>query len=257
MKINSIAFILVLLLSTTAFGQKVKYQINKDMELKIKSDNGNNGLAVVYNKKKKIYYTIYAGNKSYPLEVHDLSGTSVYQMRSDVDARGMWYDKKCNCLMGTVYGNAGSYEIELNADGMPVRTTENSKTYNFDGQGVAVAGKKYIYHMAAGGSLVKVHKKSGAVSQISIKDAYPKFYNLNVNGIVYTGIKGHEIGLVNATEKKLVLFNAKTGKMAANIQINADGADVSGHFRVSFANGRLFLYQGNTRSWYGYKVSNK
>ena len=257
MKLGLILGTFVLITTAYSVAQNFNSAPSESLSLEIGGKNGNNGLAVVYNKKKDIYYSVFAGNASYPVEVHKANGMSIYSNKIGVDVRGMWYDKKCKCLTGTVYGNKKTYKLDLDKTGMPLSTTTEAKSYGLEGQGHTVGSKKYIYSLNTLGVVLKM-KKSGDVSKgIAIKRDYSDFSNLNKNGIVYTGIKGFEIGFINVRTSSLELFSEKTGRLTKSIKIDLmSGKGMPSNFNVAYANKHLFIFDKQTRNWKGFKIIN-
>lgn len=242
------------LFAASSFAQLRSEVASADIVLKIESSDGNNGLAVCHNPVKNVYYSIFAGNSSYPIETHNSAGESIDSQQAGVDARGMWFNSSCNCLQGTMYNNAGSFDISLDLQGKPSGTQTNMEVYNLDAQGVTTGNGKYVYSYDGYGNILKFKKGSKKAKKLAISNSYVDYQHFNANAIMYTGISGHELGMVNYQTNELVLFSEKKGKLAKVIKINVQEVSISEGFRTSFANGHLFLYDSETRSWYGYSI---
>ena len=150
-----LAFTVVVSLNGITLAQKLNDAAASNIELKVESSDGNNGLAVAFNQDKNIYYTVFAGNEIYPIEAHSLDGSSLRSTAIGVDARGMWYNSSCNCIQGTIYNNMGSFEMGLDGNGFPSPVITSSTTYNLGGQGVTTGYKNYIYSLDKSGMVLK------------------------------------------------------------------------------------------------------
>jgi hypothetical protein len=239
-----------------SFAQAPVQTAQKDIQLNIQADKGFNGLAVAYNQKENVYYSVFAGNTSFPLEVHNAAtGASIATKEVGADIRGMWYNPKKNQLQGILVGNEGSYEMDL------VGTMFSSPkiiniAYGLDFNDIACFHNKKIYFLNGNGLTVFKQGKTKAV-----KNIYPEAFgslgadNFNMNGFFHTGVKGYEIGVYNYVEKKLYLFSEATGKTTAKVDIAFDAEYLElDRFKISFANKRLFLYDANNRKWDGYRL---
>jgi len=91
----------------------------KDIELAITSQSGNNGISVSWNEEKRIYYAVYGGSATYPLEIFSEDGKSIFSKEIGYDIRGMAYHEKWNCLVGNLYDAGGYYKIYLDPSGIP------------------------------------------------------------------------------------------------------------------------------------------
>jgi hypothetical protein len=77
--------------------------------------------------------------------------------------------------------------------------------------------------------------------------------NINTTAFIYTGTKKMEIGLLNHAHKEIYLFNLKNGEHMATVKLPGD-AITHNVFRFAYANGYIFLYDQDTRSWTGYQL---
>ncbi|MGV3630677.1 MAG: hypothetical protein ACO1O6_05710 [Bacteroidota bacterium] len=238
------------------FAQAPVQTAQKDIQLKIEADNGYNGLAVAYNPKQNVYYSVYAGNMTFPLEVHNaVTGASVSSQQIGADIRGMWYNEKKNQLQGILVGNEGSFTMDI--DGTQASAPKITPvSYGMDFNDIACFHNKKVYFLNGNGLTVFKQGKTKAV-----KNMLPQVFenqgieSFNVNGFFHTGMKGYEIGLFNLVDEKLYLINEATGKTAATVEIAFDGEyPEMDRFKISYANKHVFLYDVNTRSWDGYRL---
>tara|TARA_Y100000385_G_scaffold291774_1_gene372225 strand:+ start:10906 stop:11709 length:804 start_codon:yes stop_codon:yes gene_type:complete len=251
----------VLIGSFTANAQLIDYP-KSSFSLVLKSDNGTNGSGVAYDPAKQLYYTIIAGNSSFPLEVFNSSGKHLFPVaEAGNDLRGIWWNKKAKSLEGNCYGENGIVKIGLTSTGSP---SSSGNTTIFEGSGevrptgnscgVYDAKKKELYYFE--NETFKVFKrKTGALSRKIEPDlTSSERRELNYTSMIYTGIKRGELGLLDVNARKVYLFNKKTGAKTATINLPND-APVSDRFAFSYANGYIFLFDKDLRTWYGYKIT--
>ncbi len=251
-----LSFILcVTLYAGIAFAQAPKQNASHDIVLTINSYDGNNGLAVAYNAKLNLYYSIFAGNQDYPIEVHDGSGRSVFSTSIGADVRGMWFNDKKNQLEGILYDNKGSFVMKLDGSGYPKPVETSGASYGMESQCVAAFFKGNVYFVNDYGYLFKFKQGQKKSKEVKITDAYTEWFSLNTYGVFHTGKKGYEIGLFNFINNTVVLFNEKTGNVGAivNLDLPSD-MESPDSFKVSYCNNRVFLYDGYERKWYGFKI---
>ena len=225
-----------------------------DLSLVIESEDGNNGLAVAYDKFKNIYYTVFAGNAAYPIEVHDANGKSISSSEIGADLRGFWLNPSSSNLEGILYDNAGSCTFKLNQYGFPLGVDIVSFSYGMDGNDVACFNNGKVYFITYDGIKVfKKGKKKGKV--IKNSQAFLEYNVYNPKSIFHTGIKGFELGIYNHADSKVILINEKSGKIVSEISIPLDhNYEDLENFNVGFANNHFFLFSKNDRTWFGFKI---
>lgn len=256
MKKLILAFILTS--GLTAIAQSPLSTANCDITLAIESSAGNNALSVSYNPIQKVYYTAFAGNGSYPLEMHDLSGKSLSSQESGYDLRGLWYNPKAKALQGISYNNENSFEMKINTDGTLKGSVSSDFSYGMQSQtvGTYAANKKSV--MFVEGNLVsffKIGKTSAKTVTLSPLDYS---VSLNTNGPMYTGVKNYEIALFEADTKTVHLFSVKSGKETGKVMLESgtcgEIADAPDNFRVAYANDKVFIYDTDSRTWSGFSI---
>ena len=75
--------------------------------------------------------------------------------------------------------------------------------------------------------------------------------DLNANSVVYTGCPGHEIGLYDFTNQRLLFVNKATGAYSGESQLPASAPQRSS-FGMSYANNLFWLFESG--SWSSYQV---
>lgn len=247
-KIISFSFALMITIPW-AFAQN-SYTAKKDMTLKFKGEDGTNASAVVWNPDKHVYYSVIAGNAEFPLETFSQSGNVQYTGTAGVDTRGLWYNKSTSKLEGNGYGDVGYFFSNLNASGEPRSPEVSYSGQNqpdgncvgaFDGKKVYFFYDGKIYSYSTKGKAGKSFEAQNLPAGISV---------LNATTVVYTGRKGEEFGLLDYDAKKVYLLDKK-GKYKASVTLPSS-AVTHDMFRFSFSNGKIWLYDVDTRAWTGY-----
>lgn len=251
-------------------GNKELRVMNAEFVMQIKiPEGGANGASVVYNPKEKLYYAAQAGNKVFPLIIFDKSGTIVSKEGQEtlIDVRGLWYNPKSKRIEGNGYDDAGWFYYDLDKSGLPeqlVTTKEGLYQPDKNSPGVLntdddevlfLDGMNVVCYKTDGTDkrkVIQVHLGSsspGEGTQISASDFDD---NYNTRSIIYTGIKGAEIGFLNVTKKQVELYDIKSGYMSQVIKIPASFT-IETFFNFSYSNGIYWLFDKQTRKWMGYK----
>jgi hypothetical protein len=217
------------------------------LKLSLQSEDGTNGCAVVWNPKLRLYYSVIAGNASFPIDIFDESGKWKNVTNAGIDNRGMWFNAKSGRLNGHSY-QGEIIEWELSGNGTPENTSILVET-GPEGQSVATSGKGLIY-LYKEGVIEKYSAKGKKSGAINLSDFNAEKYNAYSMG--FTGVKGYEIVLLNLENTALDFFNLK-GKRTASINLPGE-VPYAENFRFSFANNYAWLYDVDTRTWSGYKV---
>lgn len=252
--------LLVLCLVTTMFttAQSPLMNSNCDITLTVQGEDGTNGVSVAYNPSTQLYYTVFAGNSAYPIEVHSSSGTSIASQEVGFDVRGMWYNPSTKSLQGISYDNQGGFEIKLNTDGTIKGSVATSFSYGMEGQTVATYAAKKKAIMFVEGNTVYFFKPGKSKSKTLTLSPTDMNTTLNTNGPMYTGVKNYEIALFEAETMTVHLFSASSGKETGKVVLKAGSCDpvddVPTYFKVSYANDRVFLFDTESRTWTGYKL---
>lgn len=247
-----------LVLSVQAMAQQPLSRSNCDITLAIQDDSGTNGVAVTYNPATKLYYTAFAGNSAYPLEIFDASGKFISTQEIGYDSRGLWYNPSTKKLEGISYDNAGTFSISLNTDGGISGATEQAFSYGMEGQTVAAFSEKKKSILFVEGLTAYIFKPGKL--KYKMVTLMPDNYDaeLNSNGPIYTGVKNYEIGLFEASTMTVHLFNGSSGKETAAVKLTSGTCGEIGvvptYFRVSYCNNHVFLFDTDSRQWTGYKL---
>jgi hypothetical protein len=239
------------------FGQVIDHP-RSSITFEIGQESGTNGSSVVYNPDAQLYYTIIAGNTSYPLEVFDTKGNSVYETKTGRDMRGLWWNSKAGTLEGNCYDDGGIISYPLDGQSFPSKG-EQTLFKGADHQpdvhscGVYDSKKKQILYFYEGN--IYAFKRSNGEFSKSISLSISNLENMNATTLMYTGVKKMEVGLLDYMNGKVYLYNIKTGEKTATITL-PDHVITFSLFRVSYANNHVFIYDADKRVWSGFQIFN-
>jgi hypothetical protein len=241
---NWIWMLLLLVMGGQLLAQKPLDRASATMRLAVKGSEGTN--------VHRLYYTVIAGNADFPLEALSDRGVILQSGAAGFDARGLWYNPYTRRLEGNSFGGE-LYAIELDSRGYPRPTAKvvMENVYKPGGQAVgAYDGKKSVYYYM-GGVIFEVNSKTHTLrKQIKLDISESRAYN--TTSMVYTGVKKYEFGLLDYSARQLHLFNRK-GQLEAKVELPSD-VPVNSAFRLSYANGQLWLYDAEERAWRGMKI---
>ncbi len=217
----------------------------------------NNATGVAYNPNFNLYYIAQAGNPGFPLETFDAVGTPLYQTNTGFDMRGMWWNSNTNQLESNGYNTGGIWAYDLNASGYALNTGTsiftglNQPTSQSVGDYNCVDDELWYYN---NGSIMKRDRATNAlIGTFPLVGIPVGTANLNNNSIVYTDCAGHEIGLVDYVLLRVYFFDKTTLTYTGYSQLPA-GTVVNNAFRVSWANGLLWLFDSGPDIWYSFEV---
>ncbi|MCX6319698.1 MAG: hypothetical protein NTW29_20635 [Bacteroidetes bacterium] len=229
---------------------------------------GTRGAAVVWHPLQKKYYAAMAGNIGYPLGVYDEKGNRLSDdsLNTNEDIRGMWYNPIKKQIQGNSYGEYGWFSYTLNPKGIPISSTifvegmnqpgdQSVGSYSIAKQEVMFLkdGQVFFYNMKGEeleGALTLQwgRVKSDGVS--SDDPATPEAYNYTT--VVYTGIKGAELGVLNILDMQIELYNIADGFMTQKLKLPEE-APVNQSFNFAYANGMYWLFSMESRTWSAFK----
>ena len=232
---------------------------------------GTRGACVTWHPLQKKYYAAMAGNYAYPLCTYDASGKRLSPDEQECmrDIRGLWYNPIKKAIQGNSYNDGGWFEYKLDAKGL-IRDTEilvdGMKqpgeqcvgAFNHVSNEVLFLDNGVVYAYTKEGDVsqntVTIHwgvrKKNRANNDAITNPETPEEYNTTT--VVYTGIKGSELALLNVKSKKIELYDLKEGYLSAELSLPIE-ADVEKSFNFAYANGIFWLFDMENRVWIGYK----
>lgn len=231
---------------------------------------GTRGASVAWHPVQKKYYASMAGNIGYPMGVYDVTGKriSADTLNCNADTRGLWYNVQKKELQGNTYNDYGWFRYAVNTKGIPVKTTifldgKNQPGDNSVGafnptkqQVLFLHGNEIFFYSMKGeesGQSLTINwgrTKTDGVSEEG--EEIWTWEDYNYTTVVYTGIKGAELGLLNITDSQIELYNIADGFLTRKLKL-PDDASINVSFNFAYANGMFWLFNMDERKWTGYK----
>jgi hypothetical protein len=260
----------LLTLTIVSYTQAKNSVLKEVLKLEIAGEGGSNGAAVAWHPIQKKYYAAMAGNISYPLGVYDIKGKrlSPDDQSTQFDIRGLWYNPATKTLQANGYDDNGWIEYILDKKGFPETVTDLIDGNNQPTEqsvGALNPLKKDIYFFNEDGNIsvygsidaavkdeIKLTLGVTAGDDDGLRDNLDVIDNYNASTLIYTGIKGAEIGLLNYEENQIELYNIATSYLTRTLTLPT-GAAAYDNLNFSYANGLFWLFNKETRVWTGYK----
>ncbi len=272
---NKLLFLSVFLLfagHTVSWSQESK-DLKKVIQLKIPREGGANGAQVAWNPAEKKYYAAMAGNSSFCLGVYNTEGilVSSTSQQTMFDIRGFWYNPATRSLQMNGYNDFGIAEYTLDSDGIPADvkilkdgmnqpTEQSSAAYNPTEKVMyffSEDGGIEVYTLSTGGyermiDIALGLTKEADKEKVFSRDNLEVLDDYNTTTVVYTGISGAEIGLLNHYKKQVEFYSLKSGYMTRKWLLPTD-APAQTILNFSYCNGIFWLFDKQLRIWNGYK----
>ncbi len=260
---------LTLLLSFQSRSQTTR-TLKEVIKLEITEEGGANGAAVAWHPVQKKYYTAIAGNSEFPMVVFDAKGKKLFEegLKTQYDVRGLWYNPFAKALQTNGYDDYGWGQYKLFEDGKPGEITdiyEGMLQPTEQSVGAYDAAKNMLYFLDEDGSLAQYNVKTKEfVQSVTLnlgktkknKDAEGTnedvLESYNSTALIFTGIKGSEIGLLNIDSREVELYNITDGYLVSKLKV-PETQEVYTMFNFSYANGTYFFFDKETRVWKGYR----
>lgn len=271
---KTLSLLISLVILQTGIPAQVKVPLKKMMELPMSrtADDdkpGTRGASVAWHPVLRKYYAGFAGNAEYPLAVFDEKGKRLSKddLSTMADIRGLWYNPVSKTINGNSYAEGGWFSYKLDKAGVPVDiavlhegmtqpTDQSVGVYNPLTKQALFLLNSQVYMYDSKGVLqdsVTIHWERRKVDGIS-DDEDIEYFNedYNSNALVYTGIKGQELGFLNIITRQIGLYDIKTGFLVKTL-ILPDEAITESIFNFAYANGIYWLFDMEERKWIGYK----
>ncbi|MBP7554694.1 MAG: hypothetical protein KA821_00415 [Chitinophagaceae bacterium] len=260
--------------STQATAQVAAKKLKQTLELKMQKTadddmSGTRGASVVWHPVLKKYYAGFAGNTAYPLAVFDEKGKRLNEedLATMIDLRGLWYNPVTKQICGNGYDDMGWFNYDLDKNGIPTdvaNITDDMRqpsaqavgTYNFTEKQVLFLGGSQVYKYNNQGVAVDsvvIHwgrKKTDGPGEE--EDPTLSHEDYNATSLIYTGIKGQELGFLNVAENQIELYDIKTGYLIKLLTL-PETATAELSFNFAYANGTYWIFNMDERKWVGYK----
>lgn len=268
MKKISTLFLLAALLTATVNAQIEKKQLKKTLELKMPDGGGSNGAAVAWHPVLKKYYASMAGNVSFPIGVFDVTGKLLSPETQEAlfDIRGLWYNSDTKTLQMNGYNDFGWAEYQLDKKGFPedvIVLREGMNQPNVQSAGAYNAKEEKVYFFNDEEGNIEIYDLSTSSYEESIEltlgrgkgksgDNGDVLEDYNSSTVIYTGLPGAEIGLLNHEDNVIELYDIKTGYLTRKHVLPADAPSPE-LLNFAYSNGIYWLFDKPARTWRGYK----
>jgi hypothetical protein len=245
--------------------------LKKVLELKIPREGGANSASVTWHPVLKRYYAAMAGNTSFCLGVFDAAGKrlSTPEQKTYFDVRGLWYNPGTKTLQMNGYNDFGWAEYKLDSKGFPDTISLLHADMNQPDEqsaGAFNSKEKIVYFFNGDGNIDVYDMEEGEFQESldltlgktkedaddELTDNEDVIEDYNSSTIIYTGIAGSEIGLLNYINREIELYNIKDGHLARKFSFPAE-APVESFLNFSYCNGTYWLFDKKARIWKGYK----
>ncbi len=221
---------------------------------------GTNGTGLAYDPVKKLYYTAFAGNSTFPLIVFKPDGKVVDDNTTTmVDVRGLWYNPKTAAIEANGFAENGIIQYQTDKNGVPTNYKmlfEGQNQPEANSVGVLDPAHNEILFLELEDGVGTVHRYSRNTGKelgvIELQDL-DDLALYNTTAMVYTGIKGAELGIVDYELAIIYLFDISTGENTKQVTLPLDTV-VEERFNFAFANGMFWFFDTAYRTWYGYKM---
>lgn len=244
--------------------------LKKVIELEMPEGDGTNGASVVWHPVQKKYYASFAGNAEYPFAVFDIKGKRLSEddLVTTFDIRGLWYNPKVKKIQANGYDENGWAEYTVNAKGIPgeavvIREGMNQPDRQSSGAFNPVTQVIYFlddemavvpYKLSTGeaGDPITLHLGIRKENKDEEDEDVDQTYQYNTTTVIYTGIKGAEIGVLNIMDNQVELYNIANGYLTKTLAFPEESvAPVSLNF--AYTNGIYWIFNVELRTWTGYK----
>ncbi|MGB3006301.1 MAG: hypothetical protein WBC06_07320 [Chitinophagaceae bacterium] len=262
-----------LLITVQSKSQTANKTLKKVIELIIPREGGANAASVVWHPIQKKYYAAMAGNANFCIGVFDIKGKmlSPISQKAFFDIRGLWYNPTTKTIQMNGYNDFGWAEYKLDIKGMPVSVKTLFKGMNQpDEQTVGAYNpvKKELYFTSYDGGIESYDTKSAESKDyitlhLGIREENQDEVDLELNNeeviedynstsVIYTGIKGSEIGLLNYINKEIELYDINSGFLTKTLVL-PDDAPTYDILNFAYTNSIYWLFDAEKRIWKGYK----
>lgn len=214
---------------------------------------GKRGASVAWHPVQKKYYAVFAGNTDYPLAVFDSKGKRLSDddQTALIDVRGLWYNPVTKLVSGNGYNEMGWFTYKLDSKGIPSNAEEIHEGMNQPNEqsvGAYNAATKQILFVrgsqvyfygsdAEAKDSMMIHwSRKKADGPADDEDQMEANEDYNSTTLVYTGIKGQELGFLNITNKEIDLYDIKTGFLSKTLSL-PETATAESMFNFAYANG--------------------
>ena len=251
----SIALLFVFCMSGNTQITVLANAVQTDLTLRASADGTDNRSGIAYNPVKQVYYSVDAGNASFPVDSYNASGELIDSVAAGFDYRGAWWNPNLFTFEGNGFSSAGIFSKSLDpftgaavAGGTIVAT--NTQPYSQSVGDMDTANYELIYYYS--GSIYRYSRLDDAVLGSAAVSGLPGGATLNSNTICYTGLKDMEYGVYDYTNLRFIFLN-RLGEYVDHSQLPAEAYPASS-FKISWAKQLFWVYNPDDDIWYSYKV---
>ena len=222
--------------------------------LVLKSQSGNNGVALGYYPRKQLYYATYGGNENYPIEVFTRKGKFLHAEVVGFDARGLWYNPKSKRMEGNSFEYQGLYSFSPDRDGRPgLRHNQSFGQPNSQAAGSYDPKKNLVifYDQQNNNVIFYNHDSGKETRRLPLQSQRARFYNPR---LVFTGKKGQELALLAPEERLIITFDQKTGRESQVYCFNDMSLEIESFFNFDYSDGIFWIFNRERKIWAGYKA---
>lgn len=242
------------LLTTGSFTQTVT--LSESLSLSLPGSGGSRGASVAWDPVKKYYYACFAGNSTFPMGVFLESGTRVSDadLTTQTDVRGLWYNPASKSVECNGYGDGGLMRYVCGSNGIPTGITViHSGSHQPDGQSVGTydsKGKQILFYHE--GMIYSYGLKNGKQRWARAMSLRSSASQYNSTSVIWNPKRPKDAGLLNVEKRAVEYYNMSNGRFTASVELPY-GAPVESSFNFAFANGYIWLFDMDSRTWKGYK----
>lgn len=227
-----------------------------DISLTFVGVDGTNASGVAYNPDDSLYYALIAGNAGYPLETFSKTGAPLSQAVIGFDSRGLWWNPEQHQAEINGYDAGGLYIPDMDPNGYLLGTGTNPFTGmnqpNSQSCGAFDWGDNEIIYFNSG-VIHRYDRNTCTLLGTLPLSGFSNWTQVNSTSVIFTGCGGKEIGVLDYINKRVLLFRKADGSLSMTIDLPAS-AITNDMFRFAYANGRVWLYDVATRTWFAYRI---
>lgn len=219
---------------------------------------GGNMSGVAYNPALDLYYSVRAGNVSFPIYTYDGDGNLLTTNQAGFETRGLWWNPNTTSLEGNSGFGQGYHIFYLDASGYALSTGTTDPTSNFQPDVQSEADYDYdadevLYYY--NGSVYRTSRTTGGLLGSYVITGLPAI-TLNWTFVGYTGFPGAEIMVYDYDNKIVYLVDKTTGVYSKSVQLPGDAPGQS-YLNTSYSNGHIWINNAgydDPGEWVSYKI---
>lgn len=223
------------------------------------SPSSTNRSSLAYNPSLQLYYSVNAGDITYPIETFTNAGVRVNSAAAGYDFRGIWWNKITSQLQGNVYSGAGIISLTLDntsgyalGGGSDISGT-NGTPYAQSAAAFDPVNNQIDYYYS--GMIYQYDYATQSLVNTEVVGGLPvATTNLSPYTMIYTGCTGKEYGFYDNVNR-IIYFTDLTGTYVGESQLPSD-APLVPVVGMAYANNLLWLFNSATLQWQSYNVLN-